>query len=474
LYESETGWRTSVVEQDVPHADAASRARETGTEAMATYRITRPDGELRWIRERAFGSRDESGAVIHIVGTAEDITESRNLEEQLRQAQKLEAIGQLAGGVAHDFNNILTIIEGFASLLSMESGLSRDGREAVHEIVNASGRATQLTRQLLAFGRRQVVQPEAIDLNETIRALGSLLQRVLGAHVQLVLDLETGPCTARVDAGMLDQVIMNLVINARDAMPEGGELRIETFAMVVDQRGREKGGLEPGSYVGFSVSDTGAGIAPEHLSRIFEPFFTTKEPGKGTGLGLSTVYGIVSQHRGAVFVQSVPKHGSRFEVWLPATAAHARSPGPVARASALPLKRPQDAVILLVEDDAHVRALTRKVLEREGYQVCEATHGPEALRVWSARAGQIDLLLTDMVMPGGMNGIALASELRKQRANLPVVFMSGYSPEVAGRELSESERRHLIEKPASPRAILQAVQNALAAPSMSMTALDAR
>jgi signal transduction histidine kinase/CheY-like chemotaxis protein len=440
---------------------------------MATYRIARPDAGVRWIRERAFGSRDEGGSVIHIVGTAEDITESRNLEEHLRQAQKLEAIGQLAGGVAHDFNNILTIIEGFASLLSMETALSRDGREAVHEIVNASARATRLTRQLLAFGRRQVVQPEAIDLNETIHALSSLLQRVLGEHVQLVLDLEKAPCTARADASMLDQVIMNLVINARDAMPDGGELRIETFATVVDRGTSEKGGLEPGTYVGFSVSDTGAGIAPEHLSRIFEPFFTTKGPGKGTGLGLSTVYGIVSQHRGAVFVESVPREGSRFEVWLPATAALARHPGPVVRASALPLKRPQDAVILLVEDDPHVRALTRTVLEREGYQVCEAAHGPEALRVWSARGGQVDLLLTDIVMPGGMSGTALAAELRKQRADLPVVFMSGYSPEVAGRELSETERRHLIEKPSSPRAILQAVQNALAHPAESLRAPSA-
>jgi CheY-like chemotaxis protein len=329
-----------------------------------------------------------------------------------------------------------------------------------------------LTRQLLAFGRRQVVQPEAIDLNETIRALGSLLQRVLGEHVQLVLDLETAPCTARVDASMLDQVIMNLVINARDAMPEGGELRIETFAMAVD-RTPEKGALEPGAYVGFSVSDTGAGIAPEHVSRIFEPFFTTKGPGKGTGLGLSTVYGIVTQHRGAVFVESVPNQGSRFEVWLPATAAQARNPGPIVRGSTIALKRPQDAVILLVEDDPHVRTLTRTVLEREGYQVCEATHGPEAMRVWSARGGQIDLVLTDMVMPGGMNGIALASELRKQRANLPVVFMSGYSPEVAGRELNELERGHLIEKPASPRVILQAVQNALTDPAQSLRAPSA-
>jgi CheY-like chemotaxis protein len=349
----------------------------------------------------------------------------------------------------------------------MEAGLSQDGREAVHEIVNASARATKLTRQLLAFGRRQVVQPEAIDLNETIRALSTLLQRVLGEDVQLALDLETTPCTARVDASMLDQIIMNLVINARDAMPGGGELRIATFTASVERGVREKSGLEPGAYVGFRVSDTGAGIAPEHLSRIFEPFFTTKGPGKGTGLGLSTVYGIVSQHRGAVIVESAPNEGSRFEVWLPASAAPARKPAAGARAAAVPLTRPQDAVILLVEDDSHVRALTRTVLEREGYQVCEATHGPEALRVWSARGGQVDLLLTDMVMPGGMNGTALAAELRKQRPALPVVFITGYSPEVAGRELDEAERSHLLQKPASPRAILEAVRNALANPAES-------
>jgi len=290
--------------------------------------------------------------------------------------------------------------------------------------------------------------------------------------VDVAIETAAKELAGPVDAGQLQQVISNLVMNAIQATAAGGHVKLRWYERRAEPP-PDVGGAE-GTYLCLDVADDGEGIRPENLPRVFEPFFTTKEPGKGTGLGLSTVYGIVSQHRGAVFVQSVPKHGSRFEVWLPATAAHARSPGPVARASALPLKRPQDAVILLVEDDTHVRALTRKVLEREGYQVCEATHGPEALRVWSARAGQIDLLLTDMVMPGGMNGIALASELRKQRANLPVVFMSGYSPEVAGRELSESERRHLIEKPASPRAILQAVQNALAAPSMSMTALDAR
>ena len=463
LYESPTGWRSSIVDEDLSHADAARRARETRAEATETYRISRPDGEVRWVRERAFGSRDESGSIIHIVGTAEDITDSHNLEEHLRQAQKLEAIGQLAGGVAHDFNNILTIIEGFASLIAMETNLSPDGREAIHEIINASSRATRLTRQLLAFGRKQVMQPEPVDLNETILALGSLLQRMLGEQVQLVLDLGPGPSTARVDASMLDQVIMNLVINARDAMPRGGELRIGTFASTLDRGAAEKMGLEPGAYVGFNVSDSGAGIAPEHLARIFEPFFTTKGPGKGTGLGLATVYGIVSQHRGAVFVRSAPDEGSRFDVWLPASTGAARKEAPVSRGTAIPLKQPPDAAILLVEDDPHVRGLTRTVLEREGYVVYEASHGPEALRVWSAQGGKIDLLLTDMVLPAGMNGTALASELRKQRADLPVLFMSGYSPEVAGRELTESERGHLIQKPASPRVILEAVQRALAA-----------
>jgi two-component system, cell cycle sensor histidine kinase and response regulator CckA len=462
LYASADGWRSSIVAEDLPHASAAGRARETGRQSTETYRITRPDGEVRWIRERAFGSRDESGSVIHIVGTAEDITDSRNLEEHLRQAQKLDAIGQLAGGVAHDFNNILTIIEGFASLIAMETGLSADGREAVHEIINASARATRLTRQLLAFGRKQVVQPEAVDLNETIRALSSLLQRVLGEQVQLVLDLPPSACTARVDASMLDQVIMNLVINARDAMPRGGELRITTFSANVEGSGAEKMGLEAGTYVGFHVSDTGEGIAPEHLSRIFEPFFTTKGPGKGTGLGLATVYGIVSQHRGAVFVRSAPSEGSRFDIWLPAATGAARKQPTVSRGPLAPSKQPQDAVILLVEDDPHVRALTRTVLEREGYQVCEASHGPEALRMWSARGGQVDLLLTDMVLPAGMNGMELASELRRQAAELPALFMSGYSPEVAGRELSEVERSHLIQKPASPRVILEAVRQALA------------
>jgi CheY-like chemotaxis protein len=342
----------------------------------------------------------------------------------------------------------------------MESGLSPEGREAVHEISNAAARATKLTRQLLAFGRKQVMQPEAVDLNETIRSLSSLLQRVLGEEVQLVLDLRSGTCTAHVDASMLDQVIMNLVINARDAMPRGGELRIATFTANLERGAGDKG-LQPGAYVGFSVTDSGSGIAPEDLPRIFEPFFTTKGPGKGTGLGLATVYGIVSQHRGAVFVHSAPNQGARFEVWLPASTKPARKPAPVAGGTAASAKQPRDAVILLVEDDPHVRALTRTILEREGYTVHEATHGPEALRVWAAHGGQVDLLLTDLILPAGMHGTELASELRRQRADLPVLFMSGYSPEVAGRELAESERGQLLQKPASPRVILEAVQRLL-------------
>ena len=465
LYASATGWRPFIVGEDLPHADAASRARENGVEATETYRITRPDGEVRWIRERAFVSRDESGAVIHIVGTAEDITDARSLEEHLRQAQKLEAVGQLAGGVAHDFNNILMIIEGFASMIAMETGLSADGREAVHEIISASARATKLTAQLLAFGRKQVTQPEAVDLNERIHSLNSLMEKAVGEGVQLVLDLNAASAIARVDASMLDQIVMNLVINARDAMPRGGELRIATFASAVGPEGGDRGGLEPGAYVGFSVSDTGVGIAPEVLSRIFEPFFTTKGPGKGTGLGLATVYGIVSQHRGAVYVQSVPNEGARFEIWLPASAAAARKKRGAPQSTTMARTLPKGAVILLVEDDPRVRTLTRKVLERDGHQVFEAAHGPEALRVWWAQGGRIDLLLTDMVMPAGMSGTELASQLRKQRPDLPVLFMSGYSPEVAGHELPESDRRCLIQKPASPRAIGEAVQRALAQPA---------
>ena len=384
--------------------------------------------------------------------------DQRALEDQLQQAQKLEAIGQLAGGVAHDFNNILTVIQGFGSFLTMET-LSPEAAEAAEQIVKAAERASNLTRQLLAFGRRQVMQPRDLDLNDIVRGLNPMLQRILGDQVRLAVQLSPVALAVRADAGMLEQVLLNLVVNARDAMPKDGTVRIETFASALPAEATGEGpALPPGHYVGVRVSDSGDGIAPEDLPHIFEPFFTTKGPGKGTGLGLATVYGIVTQHRGTLRVQSVPGGGTTIEMWLPAVAtAAAMSADP----ELAPAPRRGDETILVVEDDSHVRALTRAILERHGYRVLEAAHGPEAMRVWETCGGAVDLLLTDLVMPEGMSGRELATRLLRVKSQLRVVYMSGYSPDMAGRELSEAERQCFIQKPASPRDILQTVRQCL-------------
>jgi nitrogen-specific signal transduction histidine kinase/ActR/RegA family two-component response regulator len=402
--------------------------------------------------------RNAEGEILHFVGTAEDITDQRLLEEQLRQAQKLEAIGQLAGGVAHDFNNILTIIRGFGSLLMMAK-LPPDAVEATQAIIDAAERAANLTRQLLAFGRRQVMQPRNLDLNEILVGLAAMLQRIVGEDIHIELELYRGALMTRADAGMIDQVLLNLVVNARDAMPEGGKLRIETFRL--DPRDvRQPFEDRPSAQqrVGLRVVDSGVGIPQEHLAHIFEPFFTTKGPGKGTGLGLATVYGIVSQHRGSIDVRSTIGVGTTIEVLLPAIEASALA---APAGAVLEVASRGEETILVVEDDRQVRSLTRRVLEQQGYRVLEAMHGPEAIRVWDREGARVDLLLTDLVMPEGMTGLDLARRLRERRSTLKVIFMSGYSPETAGRELSERERQHFIQKPAAPAELLDTVRRCL-------------
>jgi two-component system cell cycle sensor histidine kinase/response regulator CckA len=461
LYQLPSLWLDSVHAEDRERVEIAWRARHAGIPSTEVYRITTSEGAVRWIRDRGFPVRAPDGQLIHIVGTAEDITQQRLLEEQLRQAQKLEAVGQLAGGIAHDFNNVLTIIQGFGSLLMAEN-LAGDAAVAAREIVNAAERAANLTRQMLAIGRRQLMKPQALDLNGVIRSIEAMLQRVLSANTQLELRFHEGLLMTRADAGMLDQVLMNLTLNARDAMPNGGTLRIETFRCRVDEPPRDLPSLPTGSYVGLRVSDTGVGISPEHLQHIFEPFFTTKEPGKGTGLGLPTVYGIVTQHRGTVQVRSVVGEGTTMEVWLPALHESAAASKPAAQSCESAASDPGGSeTVLVVEDDPHVRALTRTILERKGYRVLAAGSGPEALEVWAEQRGAVDLLLTDVVMPGGLSGHELGAQLKAQKPRLCVIHMSGFSPEIAGRELGEAQRRYYVQKPASPAVLLHRVRSCL-------------
>jgi len=423
------------------------------------YRLRHKDGEWRFLQSvgRSAPGLSEEG---FIVVTSRDVTEKRQLEEQLRQSQKMEAIGQLAGGVAHDFNNILAAMLMRSELIADAPGASDEIRHGMREIRNAAERAANLTRQLLLFSRRQMMQPRPIDLNDIVTSLTQLLQRIIGEDVQLQLHLNPTPLIARADPGMLDQVLLNLAVNARDAMPSGGTVLIETLAKTVHEKlVRLHGDANPGRYVGFSVSDTGGGIAPEILPRIFEPFFTTKEAGKGTGLGLATVFGIVKQHNGWLDVRSEPGQGSCFQIFIPATDS---DPTQGTTPSATAARGSEG--ILLVEDEGSVRALSRVILKRHGYTVFEAANGPEALEVWRKNAANIALLFTDLVMPMGMTGLQLAQELRKERPDLRVVFASGYSSEIAGREASFRLGENFLQKPFSQNELLSAVRRRLDSP----------
>ncbi len=358
------------------------------------------------------------------ISAIRDVTETRVLEAQLRQAQKMDAIGQLAGGVAHDFNNLLTAILGYSDFV-IDTFEPQDRRRAdMEEVIKAAQRAATLTMQLLAFSRKQVLQPTAVDLNAVVTGTHQMLSRLIGEHVDLVPILAPDLGAVRADSGQLEQVLMNLVLNARDAMPSGGRVVIETSNIELDETSvRQHVAVRPGSYVMLGVSDTGHGMDEQTQSRLFEPFFTTKEPGKGTGLGLSTVYGIVKQSGGNIWVDSKPGHGTTFTIYLPRVAEIAE---PLAMASP-PVGPPTGTeTILVVEDTDGLRTLARKILERYGYTVIDAPNGEEALRICERHEGAIHLLLTDVVMPG-MSGRVLADRLAQLRSETRVLFTSGYT-----------------------------------------------
>ena len=453
-------WMEVIHPDDLPRVRHALEVDQVRGDYDETYRIVRSDGSIRWIRDRAYPIRGAGGEVLRMVGTAEDITAQRQLEHELRQAQKMEAIGLLAGGVAHDFNNILAAIMMQAEIAGAVPGVPEEALDLLEELKTSASRAASLTRQLLAFGRRQVMQPRVLDLNEIVNHLSTMLQRVLGEDVQLTLDLAPGPLMTFADSGMIGQLLMNLVINARDAMPKGGLLRIETRSRDLSPaEARLIPEITAGRHVCLRVADTGCGIAPEIQAHIFEPFFTTKEPGKGTGLGLPTVFGIVKQHRGAIRLDSEPGRGTTFEVLL--RAAEGAEASAAAEPAAAPAPAKGTETVLVVEDEPSVRLLTRMVLERQGYQVLEAAHGAEAIEVWRRHGGRIALLFTDIVMPEGMSGRELADKLREHDPALKVIFTSGYSAEIAGREFSLQPGQNFVQKPTRPQAIVEAVRRCL-------------
>jgi two-component system cell cycle sensor histidine kinase/response regulator CckA len=395
-----------------------------------TYR--RKDGTTLPVLVEERVIRDKENQIIGIRSTVEDITERRRTEEalrkseeQLRQWQRVEAIGRLAGGVAHDFNNLLMTIKGCSELLLGAFDRRDPRREEVDEILKAADRATSLTRQLLAFGRRQVLQPQVLDLNAVVMNMDKMLRRLIGEDVQLITCLDPNLWSVKVDPGMIEQVIMNLAVNSRDAMPSGGKLTIETTNVTHDENyASHHVSVKPGFYVMLAISDTGCGMDKETQSHLFEPFFTTKETGKGTGLGLSTVYGIIKQSGGNVWAYSEPGLGTTFKIYLPQVEKGAKA--------YRPRLKPKEAgaaggteTILLVEDEEAVRSMVSKVLQNRGYTVLEARHGNEAVEVSERYEGSINLMVTDVVMPQ-MSGRELAERLTTLRPKMHVLYMSGY------------------------------------------------
>jgi len=429
------------------------RALQDGSsDYTVEHRIVWPDGAVRWLACRGRVDRDAIGKPIRMAGTVVDITEQQHVAERLRQTQKMEAIGQLAGGVAHDFNNILAAILTQAEVARRRAAPA--DRPLLGEIVAATERGAALTQQLLAFARRQVLQPKPLDLNVVVTDVAGMLRRLLGDNMRMQVDLASAPLVTCADAGMLGQVLVNLALNARDAMPDGGELKISTAETVV--KSEDGLGAPPGTYAMIRVTDTGSGIASEHQSRLFEPFFTTKPPGKGTGLGLATVFGIVKLHHGFVRVSSEVGQGTTFEILLPPTSEPIDVPSP-------PPVRPdppgERETILLVEDDANLRKTTRMLFEMSGYVVVEAKNGVDAIRVWEQHGQRIGLLFTDMTMPEGLDGRQLATELRKRSPELKVILTSGYNAELVGREVDDGAR--FLMKPCPVPELLDAVRGAL-------------
>ena len=427
--------------------------RRDGTTFPASLRV----GEMRRDDPRHEGGRA-------FVGIVQDVTGRKSLEEQFRQAQKLEGVGRLAGGVAHDFNNLLTVIIGITGdmLEKPTADLSREARKNLGRILKAGERAAALTKQLLAFSRKQVVRPTVLSLNTIVANVESMLRRLIGEDIELRSILAADLGRVRADAGHLEQVLVNLAVNARDAMPTGGTLIIETANVELDgEYARAHASVTPGRYAMMAVSDTGGGMSPEVQARLFEPFFTTKELGRGTGLGLATVYGIVKQNGGNIWVYSELNKGATFKIYLPLVDEPVVEAEPAGGAEKVQMG---GETVLLVEDDAAVRAVASQMLTCHGYTVLEACSAEEALRVAAGHAGPIHLVLTDVVMPG-MNGRMLARRLAADlHLNVKVLYMAGYTDDVIVHHGVLEAGIRLLEKPFTLKTMAQLVREALDSP----------
>ena len=454
-------WLGHIHPEDRPSVQASFDAFVQGRDEgwSMEYRFARADGRWARVRNHVSAARADDGRPHRVIGSLLDITELKAVEERLRQSSKMEAVGRLAGGMAHDFNNQLHALTGFAAFVARDSGLSSSARQDLLEIQRAADRMASLTRQLLAFSRQQVLTPETLDLNQALADTQSLLQRLIGTNIEVSLDMAPGPIWVRVDRAQLTQVTLNLAVNARDAMPEGGRFALRTAMRRVDAGSTDvPAGVatESASYAQLTISDSGTGIQPEHLPQIFEPFFTTKEVGKGTGLGLATVHGIVAQSGGHIWVESEVGRGTTFTLLLPLTPA----PEPSAE---LPRStrfgRGPRGCLLVVEDEEAVRATLVRALAGEHYEVLQAGDGAEALECLEQAAGRVDLVLSDVVMPG-LSGPKFAARLAERYPALPVIWMSGYPQEAfAGKELGEGS--WFLQKPIHPDHLVATVARAL-------------
>lgn len=458
------------------HPEDEKRAAEAFRQAIDNpdrtvrleFRFRHQDGSWRYL-EAIGQSHVEDPEIAGVVINSRDVTDRkvaedgmRALEDQLRQSQKMEAIGRLAGGVAHDFNNILTVIHGHASLLLQHAGLIGSSVRSARQIAEAAERAAALTRQLLTFSRRQVMQPRRLNLNELVATMTEMLGRILGEDIALRVNYFPQDALVEADASMMEQVLMNLAVNARDAMPQGGALAVGISVVEIASTRCSPGGeARAGKFVCLSVSDRGCGISPQHMSRLFEPFFTTKEVGKGTGLGLATVYGIIKGHQGWVEVESKVGQGATFRVFLPYVEAEAAAQP---ESPSEPGVRGGSETILVVEDEAPVRELVCELLAAYGYKVLQAESGRKALELWPTCRDRVDLILTDLVMPDRVNGRQLAEKLWAERPELKVIFTSGYSAEVVGKDFVLQPGVHYLQKPYPPNVLATKIRDCLDSP----------
>lgn len=459
LHTSPKVWADAVHPEDRAGVLAALAAKKRGELYDEQYRIVRPDGSIRWIHDRGFPVRDASGTVIRIAAVAEDVTDRHQLESELRQAQKMESVGLLAGGVAHDFNNALTVIMGATEVLSECVPKQGDAPVMLEDIRKATERAAALTRQLLSFSRKDVVAPRVVDFNGLVTETQRMLKRLLREDIDLVSVLAPDLPHVKVDPGQWGQVIVNLAVNARDAMPHGGRLTVETCNAVITASDDQKAGApKPGHYVKLSVTDTGVGMSPDVVAKIFEPFFTTKGVGEGTGLGLAVVFGIVAQSAGYIDVRSEEGKGTTFDLLIPAADATIEHPtGPVVQAQGV---AKSSGVVLLVDDEPHLLQLADRILTSKGYTVISAGSAEDALRVVAERQCGIDLLLTDVVMPA-MDGRELADRVRERCGGIPVLFTSGYTEDAVVRDGVQTANAGFIQKPYSPSALVRKVHDAI-------------